>query len=89
MKSDNKKDILDKLDDINYKMEILDTANNFIDKKLIDIQTPQIDNISDSVKLWFIQGNITDYIVLNNNAKDMINDVKKLLKEIYTSIQGG
>ncbi len=78
----NKKNIADKLESIQVKLSLLDTTNNFINKKLLEIQQPQIfikdtndKELSDKFILYFIQQDINDYINLSNNDKDLIIEI--------------
>ena len=89
----NKKDIADKLESIQVKLSLLDTTNNFINKKLLEIQQPQIfikdtndKELSDKFILYFIQQDINDYINLSNNDKDLIIEIKNTIEDILKEI---
>ena len=87
----DKTNIADKLEQIQVKLSLLDTTNNFIYKKLEEIQQPQLliqdqKDLSDSVKLYFIQRDINDYINLSNNGKDIIIEVKNSIEDILKMI---
>lgn len=87
----NKKTIADKLESIQVKLSLLDTTNNFIYKKLEEIQQPQTflmdqKDLSDGVKLYFIQRDINDYINLSNNGKDIIIEIKNSIEDILKEI---
>ena len=87
----DKNNIAYKLEQIQVKLSLLDTTNNFIYKKLEEIQQPQLliqdqKDLSDSVKLYFIQRDINDYINLSNNGKDIIIEVKNSIEDILKMI---
>lgn len=89
----NKKDIADKLESIQVKLSLLDTTNNFINKKLLEIQQPQTfikdtndKELSDKFILYFIQQDINDYINLSNNDKDLIIEIKNIIEDILKEI---
>ena len=89
----NKKTIADKLESIQVKLSLLDTTNNFINKKLLEIQQPQTfikdtndKELSDKFILYFIQQDINDYINLSNNDKDLIIEIKNIIEDILKEI---